>query len=343
MSEKSDRLSKSANLYKKINVVRTPFKATGVEETRRMISSAGAAQLVSGFPRLPKQNNLTFHGGKTISDLRFMNFYIGKSGSWDQDDKNSIDSALAAAMSDKNLNNVLLQYFPGRDNITSVFRGSQLLSGDFPERFFQDDVERLVNNLFSQGKLNGQDFNNTVFNFMLPSGTMLNGGPRQQPSRDDSSMGLGGYHGSIHVQENPSVTIYYAVGVFSEILNGETNGIVAFDTPWKNMVATFYHELCEARTNPDVEDSNRGMPDTVLGWYCDSTESNHIPPGPFGNPVGGEIGDIPMEEVGIFANGNLSAIMKEVPLTDGSGTVPVQFQYSNADGGPAGPAPAPLK
>ena len=49
---------------------------------------------------------------------------------------------------------------------------------------------------------------------MLPSGTMLNGGLRRQPSRDDSSMGLGGYHGSISVQENPSVTIYYAVGVF---------------------------------------------------------------------------------------------------------------------------------
>jgi hypothetical protein len=40
-----------------------------------------------------------------------------------------------------------------------------------------------------------------------------------------------------------------------------------------------------------------------------------------------------MEEVG----GNLGLIMQEVPLTNGEGTVPVQFQYSNAVDGPEGP------
>ncbi len=33
--------------------------------------------------------------------------------------------------------------------------------------------------------------------------------------------------------------------------------------------------------------------------------------------------------------------MQEVPLTDGSNSVPVQFQYSNAVHGPEGPIPAP--
>jgi hypothetical protein len=37
--------------------------------------------------------------------------------------------------------------------------------------------------------------------------------------------------------------------VFSE----GNNGIPAFDESWKNVVATFYHELVEARTDADVE------------------------------------------------------------------------------------------
>ena len=56
-------------------------------------------------------------------------------------------------MSDKNLNNVMVQYFGviGRNNITNTFRGSQSLSGDFPERFFKDDIETLVNDSILEG------------------------------------------------------------------------------------------------------------------------------------------------------------------------------------------------
>jgi hypothetical protein len=43
-----------------------------------------------------------------------------------------------------------------------------------------------------------------------------------------------------------------------------------FDQPWKNVVATFYHELNEARTDPDVEDAIRAGNDPAaikfLGW-----------------------------------------------------------------------------
>jgi hypothetical protein len=38
---------------------------------------------------------------------------------------------------------------------------------------------------------------------------------------------------------------------------------------------------------------------------------------------------------------DLGLVMKEIPLTDGSGTVPVQFQYSNSVAGPEGPIQAP--
>lgn len=55
--------------------------------------------------------------------------------------------------------------------------------------------------------------------------------------------------------------VYYAIGVYSE----GRNGIPAFDEPWKNVVATFYHELNEARTDPDVEEAVRTGNDSLLG------------------------------------------------------------------------------
>jgi hypothetical protein len=118
-----------------------------------------------------------------------------------------------------------------------------------------------------------------------------------------SEHGLAGYHGSVGGR-------YYAMAVYSE----GTNGIVAFDEPWKNVCATVYHELQEARTDPDVEDAIRTGDNKHLGWY---------------SPRGGEIGDIPI------ATEPLQDVMREVKLADGSGTVPVQLMWSNRDNGPA--------
>jgi hypothetical protein len=139
--------------------------------------------------------------------------------------------------------------------------------------------------------------------------------------REDSLGGLGGYHGSVHQHDGAGadVTIYYAVGVYSQPLSdGTVNGIVAFDEPWKNVVATFYHELQEARTDPDVEDAiNAGddpRAESFLGWTSDQGE---------------ECGDFP-----VFEADPLSLVFQEVPLADGSGTVPIQLQYSNRVHGP---------
>ena len=147
---------------------------------------------------------------------------------------------------------------------------------------------------------------------------------RERDEADDSLHGLGGYHGSIHPKRGVATdTVYYAVGVYSE---GD-NGIVAFDQPWKSICATFYHELCEARTDPDVEDAIRAGDsadaNSFLGWY---------------SPRGGEIGDIPMEEAGA----HLDTVMKEVPLTQG-GTAPIQLMWSNAVSGPEGAISKPHK
>jgi hypothetical protein len=250
-----------------------------------------------------------------------------------------IDAALPAAMSDPHLNNVIAQYYQD-GKPTTAFKPSRTLEGALPIHVYRDTIETLVATLDQSNGLSGFDLASTVFCLMLPRGVMLVDGnstghqerhddadekPKYNPAlgerdeADDSKHGLGGYHGSIHAKRGAKTdTVYYAVGVYSE----GANGIVSFDAPWKNICATFYHELCEARTDPDVEDAIRAgdtpAANAFLGWYTNK---------------GGEIGDIPMEEAGA----DLSAVMKEVPLSNSGGTVPIQLMWSNAVGGPEGP------
>jgi hypothetical protein len=298
-----------------------------------------------GLPATPA-HDLIYHGGKIIPKLEYVNFYVGGKGSWRHSDIQSIDTALASAMSDPHLNNVMGQYFRA-GGISTTFLGSHVLSGSKPAVVSQGDVENMVKRLFRAGKLKNFDLSKTVVNFFLPSGTLLNTdeaptsgavqltaetgeGSGDSPiphEEEDSTEGLGGYHGSIHIGHPPNRrTIYYAVGVFSERRpDGTENGIVVFDQPWKNVVATFYHELNEARTDPDVEDAIQAGDDAnavkFLGWTSRQGE---------------ECGDFP-----VFEANPLTLVFKEVALTQGGGTVPVQFQYSNAVHGPEGPIPNP--
>ncbi|HEY0557361.1 MAG TPA: hypothetical protein VGG20_24105, partial [Thermoanaerobaculia bacterium] len=141
----------------------------------------------------------------------------------------------------------------------------------------------------------------------------------EEEDKADSTLGLGGYHGSVQAGGD---TVYFAVGVFSEILpDGTSNGIPVFAEPWKNVVATFYHELCEARTDPDVERANQTGDSSLLGWVSNAGE---------------EIGDFAL-------NGRvpLTDVIREVPLTNGGGTVPIQFEFSNFSHSPEGPTSQP--
>jgi hypothetical protein len=282
--------------------------------------------IAGGFHPLP-QLDLHDRAGRVIPDLVFTNFYVGGNASWKTTDIQSIDQALSAAMSDPHLNNVMVQYFRGAP-VTSTFKPSRVLPGSHPARVSQKRVEKIISQLHASGDLDAFPAASTVFNLMLPRGTVLTlGGPADHEEHaqtgvptdeEDSSLhGLGGFHGSIHTATNG---IYYAVGVFSE----GNNGIVAFDQPWKNVVATFYHELNEARTDADVEDAEHTGSDSFIGWTNDENPSE-------------EIGDIPMA----LAGGNLSLVMKEVPLTHGGGKVPIQLMWSNAVHGPEGPIPHP--
>jgi len=321
-------------------------RGSNAEKAVRARSGSPVPKAIApGIPPSP-DHDLKYQGGKTIQDLRFMNFYVG-GDAWSQSDMANIDKALAAAMSDPDLNNVMVQYFSGP--ITSTSDGSQTLPGAAPQIMSQGDIEQLVTTLYASGKLVGRDLPSTLFNFMLPPGSVLNtdtnttsGGqqviaavnnqvatkkthvavPRDEA---DSLNGLGGYHGSVHVS-NTDVA-YYAVGVYSQTeADGTVNGIPVFDQPWKNVVATFYHELNEARTDADVEDAiragNSPNANSFLGWISDQGE---------------EVGDYPVSEAG----GNLTEVFQEVELTDKSGTVPVQFMYSDAVHGPEGPIANP--
>ena len=314
----------------------------GSKAERIYRSLAGLPQTEAIAPGLhpTPSHDLHFHGGKTIADLHFKNFYVGASA-WPAADIAHIDAALAAAMSDAHLNNVMQQYFPG--SISSTFDGSEKLPGAPPKTVSQTDIEALVASLAKAGKLSG-DLTSTVFNFMLPPKTVLNDdttasgessddadskekkkkSPIPDDDEADSLHGLGGYHGSIHLDGK---TIYYAVGVYSQTeADGTENGIPVFDHPWKNIVATFYHELQEARTDADVEDAIRAGDSSsaikFLGWT---------------SKAGEECGDFPVFEAG----NNLDLVFKEVKLSSGNGTVPVQFQYSNHVHGPEGPVKTP--
>ena len=257
--------------------------------------------------------DLVNHGGKTIAGLTFVSFYLG-GGSWPAADRKSIDAALEAAMADSGLNNVMAQYFGGLPP-PSTAMPSQSSSLVAPATTDNAAVASIVGQLAGGNFLDGLDLNRLVVNLMLPPGIVL-----ADTGGADSLHGLGGYHGSVHVQ---GIDVYYAVGVYSQVLaDGRQNGIVAFDQPWKNVVATFYHELNEARTDADVDDAISTGNDGLLGW----TSSQ-----------GYEVGDEPVFE----ASGDLSLVFQEIELSDGSGTAPVQLMWSNAVHGPEGPVSAP--
>jgi len=281
-------------------------------------SGGGIAQ---GFTPQPKLD-LKYMGGKTIQNLTFQNFYLGAASGWASSDITNIDTNLGGAMTDPNLNAIYSQYYNG-GLVTTTMVPSKNYPYAVPATFDRDTVDLVLTDMLTNGALTGLNFDSTVVNLMLPEGIILTtdttkGGEKKAGDKDDSDsslQGLGGYHGSSHVTDatGNAVRIYFAVGVYSK----GNNGITAFADSWKNICCTFYHELTEARTDPDVEEVNRGGGQSLLGWY---------------NSTDGEIGDIPMDEAGA----NLSLVMVEVKLANGT-TAPIQLMYSNAVHGPEGP------
>src|SRR5271157_2431844 len=284
-------------------------------ENQRWLAEPGNAKLIDdqiapGF-KPDKKYDLAYFGGKTVSNLTVQVFYVSSNDkAWAASDTASIDSAFSKAFADWRLTTVVSQYF--QQPITTSFHQSAALANNL-DTYQQTDVEDLVTAQYKAGTIAG-DFPNTVFCLLLAPGIRL-----YDSSGDDSYNGLGGYHGSVDIARASGTgtdRVYYAVGVYSQqISSNTTNGINVFSESWKNVVATFYHEINEMRTDADVEDATSNN-STVLGWYS----TNY-----------GEIGDIPITEAG----SNLGEVVQDVNLADGSGTVPVQLLYSNMDHGPS--------
>ncbi len=263
--------------------------------------------------------DLVFHGGRVIPQIEFQNVYLGGQASWQAADVASIDNAINRAMRHKHLNNVLLQYFPGAQPGCDM-RASFVLDQPRPKQLDEPAVQAQVIALFDAGLIAKSDLDSCIFNLMLPPGTVL--------KLDDSSSlnGLGGYHGSLHIQRGGKrITLYYSANVFSQFgANGRENGIVVFDKPWKNVVGTLYHEINEFRTDADVNDAITHGSNDFLGWT---------------SRAGQEVGDQPIFQAG--DEGNLKLVFKEVSDPPRKVKLPVQFLYSNAVHGAEGPISKP--
>ena len=281
-------------------------------------------------------DDLIFHGGKTVPQMQLANLYVGGAAAWKPADVEAIDRAIYRAMNDRRLNNVMVQYFPGQ-KLECAALASRFLDGDPPKVVSQYDTIAMIRKLYGDGTLGHSDLDATIFNLLLPPGTVLNdsdqpaGGVRGKPSPRHGATslnGLGGYHGSVHIRKPGAkkITVYYSVDVYSQILpNGKENGIAVWKQPWKNMVATLYHEINEFRTDPDVDDAIAAGDDPggndYLGWVSRN---------------GDEVGDYP-----IAIADPLTEVFREVRLAGRTTSVPVQFQYSNFVHGPEGPLENP--
>jgi hypothetical protein len=259
-------------------------------------------------------DDLIFHGGKVVPQMEFQNIFLGSSAHWKQSDITNINSAIGRALQEKRLNNVIVQYFPGA-SVTCDQRPLVVLNDPKPVRLGESDVQAKIISLFDLGTIKKTALDSTLFNLVLPPGTIL--------TLDGSSSlnGLGGYHGSVHIKRGgKNIILYYSANVYSQMLPGNReNGIVVFDQPWKNVVGTLYHEISEFRTDADVNDAIMKNDDDFLGW---TSRQGH------------ECGDQP-----IFVATSLGQVFREV-LASGKKT-PVQFMFSNAVHGAEGPIKQP--
>jgi hypothetical protein len=273
--------------------------------------------IASGMKPSPL-DDLIFHGGKVVPQLIFQNIFLGSNADWQPRNIALIDASIKMAMQDRQLNNVMAQYFPGV-SLTCDVSSFVVPGGAKLTTMGEADVQAKIAALFKAGQIGQQDLGNTIFNLVLPPGTTLTLDNATSPD------GLGGYHGSIHLGIGAKqTTLYYSANVFSQMLpDGRQNGIVAFDEPWKNVVATLYHELNEFRTDPDVNDAIHSNNNDFLGWM---------------SRQGRECGDQP-----IFVATALNQVFKEVLATDGTTRtqVPIQFMYSNRVHGAEGPIDTP--
>ncbi len=280
---------------------------------RRSGRSPRREALAAGVTASPK-DDLIFRGGKTFPQMGFQNIYLGRAKDFASGDVETIDDAITRVMRDEQLKEIVQQYFPGKP-VSYEVAPSVILNESRPNEMAEPDVQNKIIDLFDRNLILATDHDRTIFNLILPPDTIL------KLDGSSSQDGLGGYHGSVHFSRNGQPrTLYYSANVYSAVRAGKRNGIPFFSKPWKNVVCTLYHELIESQTDPDVGDAHRQGDNRFIGY---SSNRGH------------EIGDQP-----IAAN-SLDRVFKEVVTLPGPKPTPVQFMYSNAVHGAAGPDEKP--
>ena len=159
-------------------------------------------------------DDLVFHGGKVVPQMEFQNVYLGGTASWKTQDIANIDAAIQRAMQNAKLNNVMRQYFNGT-SLACEMRPSFVVEEVKPFQLDEPAVQAKVIQLFDAGLFSKSDLSTCIFNLLLPPGTVL------KLDGSSSLHGLGGYHGSVHIErDGQRVTLYYSANVFSEIRPG---------------------------------------------------------------------------------------------------------------------------
>jgi hypothetical protein len=264
-------------------------------------------------------NDLFLQGGRIVAESLFRNVFLGGSEAWGGTDPSRIEDAIKRALSDRRLENVMRQYFSTPRTSCDGLEGV-LQSWSARDEVTRADVDGVLQQLFTENPGFARDLDVTIFNIVLPRGVVLRSG------QSSSLGGLGGFHGStaLHLGGRKA-DVYYSLTVASEERADGSNGIPIFNSVWKNIVATLYHEINEFRTDPDVEKANAAATEAealdLVGWISNSNE---------------EVGDHPLS-----GDSSLSDVFREVLLADGVRRVPTQFMYSNAVHGPQGPVALP--
>jgi hypothetical protein len=285
---------------------------TAIQRSGEIFQREALAAGVSASP----QDDLIFRGGKTLPRMGFQNIYLGHPNDFASGDVESIDDSITRLLRDETLKSIIQQYFTGK-TLEYDIAPSVILDENRVNEMDEPDIQNKVIDLFDKKLLMTTDLDRTVFNLVLAPDTVL------KLHESSSRTGLGGYHGSVHfIRDGQSRTLYYSANVYSAIRSGRRNGIPFFNTPWKNVVCTLYHELIESQTDPDVNDAIRLSDRRFIG---------------FNSRFGQEIGDQPLK-----AN-STDKVFKEVLTLPGPRSTPMQFMFSNAVHGAEGPDEIPAQ
>ena len=152
------------------------------------------AEIAPGVSPRPLED-LIFHGGKIVPQMRFQNVYCGSNTDRKESDIENIDRSITTAMQDRRLNNVMAQYFHAAKQSCDPI-GSFFLDEARPTLLDEPDVQAKVVTLFRSQKVSSTDLGSTIFNLLLPRRSILALGS------SDSKNGLGGYHGSVQLKQD---------------------------------------------------------------------------------------------------------------------------------------------